>query len=209
LFATIAGCATVNTINISNQWRDPSWQGPPAVDVLVVGISNSDSTRRVFEDTFVLQLHLAGVKAIASYTQIGPNDTEARLDQLIKSSGAEAVLVTRTVSVQQRVNVTPGVPMRNPGWWGGPWGSAGWSRPGWRGPGRGGFYGWYGNAWTTAPTVTVREEVTLETSIWDPRTQSVVWLASTTSTSNDNLPRATRDLANTLIPRLRADGILR
>jgi hypothetical protein len=204
LLTALAGCAT---LNISSQWKDPSWQGPPAADVLVIGIASSDSTRRVFEDTFVAQLQQAGVHATASYTQIGPDDTEQRLDQLIKSSGAEAILVTRVVSMQQRINVTPGTPTRGPGW-GGPWGSPGWGGPGWRGPGRGGFYNWYGNAWRTAPTVTVRDEVTLETSVWDSNTQSIVWIVTTTGVASDNVPRITRNLANTLIPRLRTDGII-
>ncbi|RDI99019.1 hypothetical protein DVT68_11040 [Dyella solisilvae] len=204
LLAALAGCST---LSISNQWKDPNWQGPPAADVLVIGIASSDSTRRVFEDTFVEALQRADVHATASYTQLAPNETEARVDQLIKSSGAEAILVTRVVSVQQRVNVTPGTPVRGPNW-GGPWGSRAWGGPGWRGPGPGGFYTWYGNAWRTAPRVTVREEVTLETSVWDSRTQGVVWIAATTTTATDNIPRVTRNLANTLIPRLRADGIL-
>lgn len=192
LVALVAGCATVT---ITNQWKDPNWRGPPASHVVVIGISNSDAMRRIFEDTFVQQLQAAGITASASYTQISPNDTSVRLGDLIKSTGAEAILVTRVLRVQQRVNVTPTGP--------------GWGGPGWGGPGRGGFYGWYGNAWAQTPDVTVTEEVILETTVWDARTQSVVWTVTTQSIASNNIPRATTDLATTLIPKLKADGILR
>ena len=203
LLVTLAGCSSVR---ITNEWRDPGWQGPPATHIAVIGISNSDSTRRVFEDTFVQELQNAGVSAVASYTQLGPNDTSIKVDQLIKSTGADAILVTRVQSVNQRINVSPGAPGRN---WGSPWGGPGWGGPGWRGPpGRRGFYGWYGNAWQQAPVVTVQEEVTLETSIWDARTETVVWVVSTQGIGSNNIPRITRNLASTLIPRLRSDGII-
>jgi hypothetical protein len=192
LVALVAGCATVT---ITNQWRDPNWAGPPASHVVVIGISNSDAMRRIFEDTFVQQLQAAGITAAASYTQIAPNDTSVKLSDLIKSSGAEAILVTRVLRVQQRINVTPSGP--------------GWGGPGWGGPGRGGFYGWYGNAWAQTQDVSVTEEVFLETTVWDARTQSVVWTVTTQSIASNNIPRATTDLASTLIPKLKADGILR
>ena len=197
LLTAVAGCATVS---ITNQWRDPNWQGPPASHVVVIGISNSETMRRIFEDTFAQQLQAAGISASASYTQIAPHDTSVRLSDLIKSSGADAILVTRVQSVQQRINVSP----TGPGW-GGP----GWGGGGWGGPGRGGFYGWYGNAWAQTPDISVTEEVILETTVWDARTQSVVWTVTTQSIASNNIPRATTDLASTLIPKLKADGILR
>ncbi|MFC4527236.1 hypothetical protein [Dyella halodurans] len=203
LLIALAGCST---LRITNEWRDPGWPGPPATHIAVIGISNSDSTRRVFEDTFVQELQTAGVTATASYTQIGPNDTSVNVENLIKSSGADAILVTRVQSVEQRINVSPGAPGRA---WGSPWGGPGWGGPGWRGPpGRRGFYGWYGNAWQQAPVVTVTEQVTLETSIWDARTETVVWVVSTQGVASNNVPRMTRNLASTLIPRLRQNGII-
>jgi hypothetical protein len=55
----------------------------------------------------------------------------------------------------------------------------------------------------------VTEEVFLETTVWDARTQSVVWTVTTQSIASNNIPRATTELASTLIPKLKADGILR
>ncbi|WP_114241130.1 hypothetical protein [Dyella sp. C9] len=174
-----------STVSISNQWKDPSWSGPPASNVLVVGITKSDTTRRIFEDTFVQQLQAAGVSAEQSYTQIPAGDTSAKLGDVVKSSGAQVILATRVQRIEQKTSVTP-------------------SGPGW-----GGFYGWYGGAWASTPDVTQYDEVTLETTVWDARTQRVVWTVTTTGIGTSNIPKAVQDLAATLIPKLKSDGVIR
>jgi hypothetical protein len=174
------------TVSVTNQWRDPSWQGPPASSVVVVGISRSDTMRHIFEDTFSQQLQAAGLQALPSYTQIPPGTTGAvSLRDLVKKNGAEAVLVTRVQRVEQKVNVTSSGPMY------------------------GGFYGWYGGAWASAPNVYQYDVVTLETSVWDARTEKLVWTVTTQGVRTDDIPKTTTQLAQTLIPKLRADGILR
>ncbi|WP_430391219.1 hypothetical protein [Dyella sp. 20L07] len=175
-----------STVSVTNQWRDPSWPGPPASNVVVVGISRSDTVRHVFEDTFSQQLQAAGVQASPSYTQIPPGTAGAvSLRELVKASGANAVLVTRVQRVEQKISVTPSGPMY------------------------GGFYGWYGGAWAATPDVTQYDVVTLETSVWDPHTEKLVWTVTTEAVGTKNIPKATIQLAQTLIPKLKADGILR
>jgi hypothetical protein len=185
LFVVPLALAACSTVSVSNQWKDPSWAGPPASNVLVLGITKSDTIRRVFEDTFSQQLEAAGVKATASYTQIPPGDASAKLGDVIKSSGADALLATRVQRVEQKINVTPS------------------------GPGFGGFYGWYGAAWASTPDVTQYDVVTLETTVWDARTQKVVWTVTTEGVGTSNIPKAVQDLASTLIPKLKSDGIIR
>ncbi|TBR39519.1 MULTISPECIES: DUF4136 domain-containing protein [Dyella] len=179
----VTACASVS---VTNEWRDPGWSGPPASNVLVVGVARGDTTRRIFEDTFVQQLHSAGYQAAASYASIPPgSDGSAKLGELVKHTGAEIILVTRLQRVEQRVNVTPS------------------------GPGYGGFYGWYGGAWASTPSVTQYEVVTLETSIWDARSEKLVWTVTTQGLGTNDIPKATQQLAATLIPKLKADGVLR
>lgn len=175
-----------STVSVTNQWRDPSWAGPPASSVVVVGISRSDTMRRVFEDTFAQQLQAAGVQAAASYTQIPPgNGGAVRLRDLVKGTGAQAVLVTRVQRVQQKVSVTPS------------------------GPYYGGFYGWYGGAWASTPDINQYEVVTLETSVWDARNEKLIWTVTTENVATNNIPKTSTQLAQTLIPKMKADGILR
>lgn len=179
----LGACATVS---ITNRWRDPSWPGPPASHVVVVGISRSDTMRRIFEDTFSQQLQAAGIQATPAYTQIPAGTTGALgLRDLMKANGADAVLVTRVQRVQQKISVTPSGPMY------------------------GGFYGWYGGAWAAVPDVQSYDVVTLETSVWDARSEKLVWTVTTEGIGTKNIPKATIQLAQTLIPQLKTDGILR
>ncbi|RDI99493.1 hypothetical protein DVT68_01125 [Dyella solisilvae] len=177
--------AACSTFSISNQWKDPNWPGPPASNVLVLGITKSDTTRRIFEDTFTQQLEAAGVRAVQSYTQIPSGGASAKLGDVIKSSGADAILATRVQRIEQKTTVTP-------------------SGPGW-----GGFYGWYGGAWASTPDVNQYDEVTLETTVWDARTQKVIWTVTTQSIGTSNIPKAVQQLASTLIPKLKSDGVIR
>jgi hypothetical protein len=180
------GCAATQ---VRNQWKDPSWAGPPATSVLVVGISRSETTRRLFEDTFVKELQADGLTATASYTQVaGGQDNTPQLTQLVKSSHADIVLATRVQSTQQKTDVSPGYVA----------------------PPYGGFWGWYGSAWMAEPPlVSQYEVVTLETTVWDTRTEKLIWSITTERVASKNIPAATVQLAQTLIPRMKAQGIIR
>jgi hypothetical protein len=182
LFVALVACSTVS---VTDQWKDPTFTGPPLSNVLVIGITRSDTMKRVFEDTFSQQLQSAGIKAEAGYTQIPPGATTLDLDDLMKKTGADAVLTTRVQRVEQKINVTPG------------------------GPGYGRFSGWYGSAWASTPDVTQYEVITLETSLWDLKNQRLIWTVTTQGVRANNIPEATKNLAATLIPKLKSDGVLR
>ena len=185
LSLTLAACASTS---VKDQWKDPAWHGPPASNVVVVGIARSDTTRRVFEDTFVGELAKVGVHATQSYTQIEPGEGGGvKLSDLVKSSNADAVLTTRVQRVEQKLNVSPG-----------------YAPIGYRG-----FYGWYGTAWAATPTVSQYEVVTLETTVWDPKTEKLIWAATTQRVASQDIPKVTMQLAQTLIPRMKSDGIIR
>ena len=185
LSLTLAACASTS---VKDQWKDPAWRGPPASNIVVVGIARSDTTRRIFEDTFVGELTKVGVHATQSYTQIEPGESGGvKLSDFVKSSNADAVLTTRVQRVEQKLNVSPG-----------------YAPIGYRG-----FYGWYGTAWAATPTVSQYEVVTLETTVWDPKTEKLIWAATTQRVASQDIPKVTTQLAQTLIPRMKSDGIIR
>jgi len=174
-----------STFSVSNQWKDPSWTGPSADNVLVVGITKSDTYRHIFEDTFVQQLRAAGVQAKQSYAQAPAGAMSEKLEGIIKNTDAQVILTTRVQRLEQKLRVTPGA------------------------PGLGGFYGWYGSAWASTPDVTQYDAVTLETTAWDMKTQKVIWSVTTEGVGASNIAKATQDLAKTIIPKLKADSIIR
>ena len=179
--ALLVGCSTVS---VNDQWRDPSFAGPPLSNVLVVGITRSDTMKRVFEDVFSQQLQAMGIQAQPSYVRLPQGATQLNLTDL-KSTGIDGVLTTRVERVEQKVSVTSS------------------------GPYYGGFYGWYGSAWASTPNVNQYEVVTLETSVWDVKSEKLVWTVTTQGVRTSDITQATKDLAATLIPKLRTEGILR
>lgn len=188
LFIVLGACTAVllgcSTVSISNQWKDPAFAGPPLSNVLVVGITRSDTMKRVFEDVFSQQLQAAGIRAERSYVRLPQGATSLNLTDL-KTTGIDGVLTTRVERVEQKVSVTSS------------------------GPYYGGFYGWYGSAWASTPSVNQYEVVTLETSVWDVKSEKLVWTVTTQGVRTSDLTEATKNLASTLIPKLRSEGVLR
>ena len=91
----------------------------------------------------------------------------------ISQSGAEAVLITRILRVEREVNVTPATPPMMYGR---------------------GFYGWYGSAWSTLPpTVDTYNVLTIETTLWNPRTEKPLWTGTTQGTEVTDVNKATQD----------------
>ncbi|MEN9545209.1 MAG: hypothetical protein RLZZ598_2042 [Pseudomonadota bacterium] len=188
----LAGCASGPTL--SSSWRDPEFQGPPLQKVLVVGVSRSDTQRRLFEDGFAQGLRNGGSNGVPSYPLLPENGVipDARLQEAVKKVGADAVLTARVLSREQRISVVPASPMM-------------------MGPPLGrGFHGWYGSAWmmTPPPDVIQYDVVTIEVTLWNMKTDRVVWTATAQTTRIDNLPRLTEQLAVLLLAQMKADGVL-
>jgi len=183
-----AGCASTSLVN---QWQSP--EAPEAVrKVLVVGVTQQASVRRVFEDEFAAQLRAAGVDAVPSYTLLREDGQaeQAVLEQTVQDIGADGVLVTRLVKQEQRVDVTPGSyrPTFSPG-----------------------FYGWYSSAWVgyyDPPTVYQYDVVIAETSLYSPPQSKLVWSGTTETFSPKDVKKETTGFAKVIIAALRKRGII-
>lgn len=188
-----AGCATGPTL--SESWRDPEFKGPPLRKLLVVGVSRSDTQRRIFEDTFTQGLVAMGSNGVVSY-QLLPDTgalPDGRVQEAAKKAGADGLLTARVLRVEQRISVTPGQPMPMRG-------GAGFNR---------GFNNWYGSAWATTPSdVRQYEVVTIESTLWDLRTDRVVWTGTSQTTQTSNIERLSDQLAKLLVGQMKNDGVL-
>jgi hypothetical protein len=168
LALALAGCASTT---LRDTWTDPGFRGPAFRKVFVLGVSHSDTDRRLFEDIMVQRIAASGVEAIPAWRYLpeaGPVP-QADLERAVTASGADAVLMTRVRNLDRRVSVsqTP-VPM-GPGW--GPWGRS--------------FGGWY-SGWHTVTDVRETTTAVVETSLFDARPRELVW----TATSETFQPRS-------------------
>ena len=162
-----AGCATTRVIH---EWSNPDFGSPPRFKkVIVVGISKQESVRRSFEDEFVTKLKAAGVDAVPGYrfiTEEGPVE-EPRLREAVAQAGADAMLVTRLLRMEQRYQMGPYYYYPPP-------------------PGLG-FYRGYAGAWYgyyDSPTYPYEVYIS-ETSLYDRVKNVLVWTGTVETTSAD------------------------
>jgi len=187
---SLAGCASTSLVN---EWQSPQAEAPaPVRKVLVVGVTKQASVRRVFEDEFTAQLRAAGVEAIPGYTVLAEDGQaeQAVLEETVRSTGADGVLVTRLVKQEQRLDVTPGT-----------------YRPAF-GPG---LYGWYSSAWVgyyEPPSVYQYEVVTAETSLYSPPESKLVWSGTTETFSPKDVRKETAGFSKVIIGALRKRGLI-
>ncbi len=193
----VTACAGPTVVN--SQWTDPQFRAKPIQSIVVVGVTQDTTNRRVYEDAMVALLVARGVKALPSYTFApapGPVTPEV-MQKALTDFGAKGVLLTQVVNVSQSVQVTPGMntmPTR----------------------GFGGFNSFYGGMWAGSfqapPTITVRDNVVADTRLFEAKDFAVVWSASTTTTTATNTSGTTaavlQQFATLIADRLAKDGMI-
>jgi hypothetical protein len=185
----LSACASTQ---FNAQWLNPEAGGRlPVKSVLVIGISRDTTARRVYEDTMVAQLAARGVKAQPSYRGL-PDDGPAAqpaIERAVRDAGADAVLISRTVSVTSEVRVSPGMVVGPP-----------------YGFGWGGFYGYYHGMWASAyaipPSVYTVQNVVVDTRLFDAKDFMVLWSASSTTTPTSSMQTTIADFAMSLVTAL-------
>jgi hypothetical protein len=188
VLAWLGACATTQ---LKDSWKDPAFTGPPLKHLLVIGAFKGEVNRRIFEDAFVSAFKADGTAAEPSYQTLpeGGAIPNERVQAAVRSTGADAVLVTRLLRVRRDVNVMPSYVA--PGFYGA------------------GFRGWYGGAYAMAPAdVTVYDVLTIESTLWNMRTDKPVWSGTSEMTAPSSVAKASNELAAVLIAKMKADGVI-
>jgi len=94
----LVGCSTVKM----ESWSDPAISERPIGKVMVVGIAQSETTCRMFENHFVEQLQNLGITAVSGHALIQPSGriTEAQIEEALASGGFDSILITRLAGEQ-------------------------------------------------------------------------------------------------------------
>ena len=180
----LAGCASTT---LQSTWRDPGYMGGAFKRVFVLALSTRDVTaRRVLEDVVVARLAASGVEAVPGW-QVLPNDgpaAESALTAAVTASRADAMLMVRLLGVDTQLTV--------------------WPQPVGPGP-RFGWYGYY-SGWYAYPQIT--QVAVVETTLFDVRTQRVVWSATSETLNPTSVQRDAPGFADVILASLRKDGFL-
>jgi hypothetical protein len=182
----VSGCAS---LTVDSTWRDPTYQGPPFVNVLVVGSTDDAENRRIFEDSIVSELKNRGVNAVASHTLI-PRERDITRDKVVeavKASGSDSVLSTRLVGIETRatrVSVAQS------------------------GAANIDLYSYY-SPLESQPTVQQDYQiVNLETNLFDGKTGKMVWWGRSQTFPTENIRQLSRELGAAVIRSLKAANLL-
>lgn len=189
-FLVLAGCSTANFI--VSEWRNPAYVAPGFKTVMVGGLSEQTSVRRNFEDEFLTQLRAAGVEVLPSYRHFADDEKvdDAKLKQVARKAGADALIVARPVKVEQKTEYGPSYyPTPSIGIFGGHVAGV-WQVP-------------YG-----APSVTRYTEYTSEATLYDLAKDEIVWTATLRTSELENLKTAVKLYVESVINALKEKNLL-
>jgi hypothetical protein len=184
------GCAS--TPMLVSQWSNPAYESPFFKKIAVSCVDGHISIRRNCEDEFVAQIRAAGVDALPSYRSC-PEDAkldQTKVKQMAEKAGADGALIVRSVSVEEKTEVSPTY-FPSPGF--GIFGrhvSATW-------------YGWYG-----APRVYRYEEYTSEATLNDLIKNQIVWTGTLKTTVPENVDSAIKSYVAHVIGALKDRNFL-
>lgn len=196
MLTLLAACTS--GVNLTSAWVNPSFQGKPFSRVLVVAEEPDGATRRIFEDSFAGALNAAGVQATPAYAVLPANPELPSPEALREAAarvGADGVLATRLLRVEQKTRTSPGYVRAVPVW-------------GWRT----GFYNYYGY-WRTVyvqPPPVTYNVAELQTDLWSLQggANDLAWSATSQALSPGDAARVGSGLAAEVAEDLRNTGLL-
>ena len=181
----LAGCASTT---LHSTWTDPGYKGGAFKRIFAIGLSARDVTaRRVLEDVLVAKLRAGGVDAVPAWQFLASDGPagEAALAAAVSASGADGVLMARLLGVETQTTVWPTM------------------APGPR-------FGWYGfySGWYAHPQVTQTQTAVVETTLFDVRSQRIVWSATSETLNPSNVQTDAPGFADVILASLRKEGLL-
>ena len=195
----LAACAPTT---IRDSWHDPEYRGAAFRTVLVLGVFPNIAERRQFEDVMVATINATGARGIPAYRFLPGQEraSEADLDRAVRESGADALLMSRLVSVDTRTQVSTHQQPTPPGPWMSPtpgaWGWGGW------------YSGWWGAGWQSVTTVTQYDIAVVETTLFSAASGRVVWTGVTDTFQPRSVAREAPAFSETIVGALQAPGLL-
>ena len=100
MLLSVGGCSSLKVVET---WNKPAVQGHRYQKILILGIARDENIRKMFEDIVVAELRRNQVSAVQGYTiipELNPDKTtRAEVVAAVRTSGCDAVLTTRPLSV--------------------------------------------------------------------------------------------------------------
>jgi len=183
----LASCAPTTKVNAV--WKNENYKGPIR-KITVIGASQRQAVRNLFEDEFVRELKARGTDAFASYTVLPLDqlDDKEKAAAKIKSLGADTVLIARLVDRKTVQTSVPGQPYVVPYYY------SSWSS-------------YYGQIIT--PVYTYQDDYAyVETNLYDLKTENLIWTARSETWMVEADQTLIKAFIKVMIDRLSADKLI-
>lgn len=187
----VSSCATTHLVSTWHTEKPTQ----PIKKILVIGISDKTTNRRLFEDIFSRRLVKAGVVARASYLDFPDSKaiTREAVEALVKGSNFDSVLVTHYEGTDEQMVYQPG---------------ASYSGYGYNNPN---YWGHYNRAYSAvySPGYYVNYKyVYLQTRVFSVKDGDVVWSARSETTNTNNLATSIKELSDAVIKSLKSSDLI-
>ena len=184
----IISCASTK---VTENWIHAD-HSKPYEHPMIIGISDSQQTRQIFEKHFVSELNKVNVTATASYTLINSKQKMNRETVLksIEGTDIDSVIVTYLVSSETRVQHHES-PLSQ------------------------GYSGDIEGSRLSATLVATRgrtsrsEIITLKNDLYDVQTKTLVWTVQTRTVAPDSIDEAITDVVSLLVGQMLNDNVIK
>jgi hypothetical protein len=186
------GCSSTRFTKV---WSDEDIGGKTYHHILVLGVADKKGNRMDFEDYFVEQIEAEGVQATASYKLLPRTNeiTRESVLEAVRNTDIDTILVTHMASIEEEEYYIPSREIGVVYGYGVPYYDS--------------FYSYYPyvSHYVTLPSYyNTHDVVTLETSIFDIKTEKRIWSARSKSFAPDSVDQIISELAALVIQDLKA-----
>ena len=187
--AVLAGCTSSGT-KLMEVWKDPNTAVFDCNKTLVTFASKNATMRAVVEDQLVERIRNS-VAARSAIDNRLTKDVE-KFKAEVRAQNFDCAVVVRFLAMEQTTEYTPARVYSVPS-------------------GYGGFYGYYGAAWTNIYEPgyeTEKVTVFLETNIYDVKQDSLIWAAKSRTVNPDQAESVVDDLVDEAVKSMRKDKLI-
>jgi hypothetical protein len=194
---------------VNDSWSSQDYKGK-IKNVYIIGIAKNELNRMIFENTFIRRLSVEGVKATPSFPDL-PKDREADRETIIRNmklNGADSVLLTRVTDQRTTASFTSGG--RGYSYAPGP-ALTGGSQTYERRPSADSWNNYYSRGYSVvlqAPTTTNLVVMTVESVLYDLRTEELIWSARMETDLESNLEDMIKKFVTQAVKELKGKGFI-
>lgn len=169
----IAACSqTTTSTTITQSYRNPGYEQTVFKKLFVIGVGDTQETRKAFEDDLVAAIKAQGGSATTSWAVLPKAEqlTEEEIRSAVEAGGFDGLLITRLLSVDNEEEYSPGSSYytAKTNYYGG-------GGYGYRG---GGYYGFYGTTFAKMRSpgyFDTSTSIRIETNLYSIAADGLVW----------------------------------